>query len=109
MVETRAPGRTWWDAAAASGSSSIPRLRATFPRQLERVSLDTFYRAIHKVQPSLIRTDADEVIYNLHVMIHFDFELALREGKLAVKDLPEAWHARYQTDLGCKRPTIATA
>jgi carboxypeptidase Taq len=81
-----------------------PRLRATFPRPLERVSLDTFYRAINKVQPSLIRTDADEVTYNLHVMIRFDLELALLEGKLAVKDLPEAWHARYQTDLGLHAP-----
>jgi carboxypeptidase Taq len=48
------------------------------------------------VQPSLIRTEADEVTYNLHVMIRFDLELALLEGKLAVKDLPEAWNERYK-------------
>jgi carboxypeptidase Taq len=54
-----------------------PRLQAKFPDQLKRVSLDTFYRAVNKVQRSLIRTEADEVTYNLHVMIRFDIELAL--------------------------------
>jgi carboxypeptidase Taq len=78
----------------------FPRLQAAFPAQLADVPLEAFYRAINKVQPSLIRTDADEVTYNLHVMLRFDLELALLEGKLAVKDLPEAWHERYRTDLG---------
>jgi len=52
----------------------------------------------------LIRTDADEVTYNLHVMLRFDFELALLEGKLAVKDLPEAWRERFKADLGIVPP-----
>lgn len=77
-----------------------PRLQATFPAQLKDVSLDTFYQAINKVQRSLIRTDADEVTYNLHVMIRFDLELALLEGTAEVKDLPELWNGRYQSDLG---------
>jgi len=81
-----------------------PKLQAAFPSQLQNVSLDTFYRAINRVERSLIRTDADEVTYNLHVMIRFDLELQLLEGKLAVKDLPEAWHARYQSDLGVRAP-----
>ncbi|MCB8968598.1 MAG: carboxypeptidase M32 [Ardenticatenaceae bacterium] len=81
-----------------------PQLQATFPEQLASVSLDTFYRAINKVQRSLIRTDADEVTYNLHVMIRFDLELALLEGSLSVADLPEAWHARYEQDLGLRAP-----
>ncbi len=81
-----------------------PKLQAAFPAQLGKVSLDTLYRAINKVQRSLIRTDADEVTYNLHVMLRFDLELELLEGKLAVKDLPEAWHARYQADLGIRAP-----
>lgn len=81
-----------------------PQLQAAFPAQLGKVSLDTFYRAINKVQRSLIRTDADEVTYNLHVMIRFDLEMQLLEGSLAVKDLPEAWHARYQSDLGLRAP-----
>ncbi len=82
-----------------------PQLQQQFPSQLGDVPLDTFYRAINKVQRSLIRTDADEVTYNLHVMIRFDLELQLLEGSLAVKDLPEAWHARYQSDLGVQAPS----
>ena len=66
--------------------------------------LDTFYRAVNKVQPSLIRTDADEVTYNLHVMLRFDLELEMLEGKLAVRDLPEAWIERYRADLGIAPP-----
>jgi carboxypeptidase Taq len=81
-----------------------PKLQAIFPEQLGRVPLDTFYRAINKVERSLIRTAADEVTYNLHVMIRFEFELALLEGTLAVADLPEAWRARYQADLGIASP-----
>jgi carboxypeptidase Taq len=76
-----------------------PKLQKTLGG-LDSVSVDTFYRAINKVERSLIRVDADEVTYNLHVMIRFDLELELLEGKLAVKDLPEAWRARYESDLG---------
>jgi carboxypeptidase Taq len=77
-----------------------PQLQAHFPHQLGAISLETFYRAINRVSQSPIRTDADEITYNLHVMIRFDLELDLLEGKLAVKDLPAAWNARYQSDLG---------
>lgn len=81
-----------------------PRLQEYFPDQLKGVSPDTFYRAINKVERSLIRTDADEVTYNLHVMLRFDFELAMLEGKLAIADLPEAWHARFKSDFGITAP-----
>jgi len=81
-----------------------PQLEKTFPKQLKNTSQDTFYGAINKVEQSLIRTDADEVTYNLHVMIRFDLELALLEGSLAVRDLPEAWCTRYQQDLGITPP-----
>lgn len=81
-----------------------PQLQATFPEQLGEVSLDTFHRAINKVERSLIRTDADEVTYNLHVIMRFDFELALLEGKLAVRDLAEAWRERARQDLGVAPP-----
>jgi carboxypeptidase Taq len=81
-----------------------PQLQQVFPEQLGDVDLDTFYRAVNKVQPSLIRTDADEVTYNLHVMIRFDLELALLEGKLSVHDLPDAWQSRYRADLGICAP-----
>jgi carboxypeptidase Taq len=92
-------GRSWpfW-------SHYYPTLQATFPEQLGRVSLETFYRAVNKVQPSLIRTDADEVTYNLHVIIRFELELELLEGKLAVADLPEAWRTAYAATLGVIPP-----
>ena len=81
-----------------------PQLQAIFPSQLGAVPLERFYRAINKVERSLIRTEADEVTYNLHVMIRFDLELALLEGKLAISDLPAAWHERYQADVGIAPP-----
>ncbi len=81
-----------------------PKLQVVFPEQLNSVSLDAYYRAINKVQKSLIRTDADEVTYNLHVMLRFDFEMDLLEGRLAVKDLPEAWAERFRNDLGLTPP-----
>jgi carboxypeptidase Taq len=77
-----------------------PPLRDAFPEQFGQIAFETFYRAINKVQRSLIRTDADEVTYNLHIMMRFDLELELLEGHLRVKDLPEAWRARTQADLG---------
>ncbi len=81
-----------------------PLLRKSFPEAFARVPLETFYRAINKVERSLIRTDADEVTYNLHIMMRFDLELALLEGRLAVKDLPEAWRARFKKDFGIVPP-----
>ncbi len=85
-------------------SHFFPKLQQRFPDALRNVPLDTFYRAINKVERSLIRTDADEVTYNLHVMIRFDLELDLLEGRLAIKDLPAAWNARYEQDLGVRAP-----
>jgi len=81
---------------------AYPRLQRAFPATFDDVPLDAFYRAINKVQRSLVRTEADEVTYNLHVMIRFDLELDMLEGRLAVRDLPAAWHARYQSDLGLR-------
>lgn len=77
-----------------------PRLQAAFPAQLGDVPLDTFYRAINRVERSAIRTAADEVTYSLHVIMRFDFELDLLDGRLAVTDLPEAWRERTRRDLG---------
>ena len=77
-----------------------PMLQAEFSAQLKKIPLELFYRAVNKVERSLIRPDADEVTYNLHVMLRFDFELALLEGSLAVRDLPEAWHERFRQDFG---------
>jgi len=77
-----------------------PKLQATFPTQLGNVSMESFYKAINKVQPSFIRTESDEATYNLHVMLRLELEIALMEGKLAVADLPQAWNARMQEYLG---------
>jgi len=65
-----------------------PMLQDRFPARVGNVALDTFYRAINKVRPSLIRTDADEVTYNLHIVMRFELEADMLEGRLAVKDLP---------------------
>ena len=99
--------RTWENLVGRSRpfwSHFFPQLQAVFPQQLGDVSADAFYRAINKVQPSLIRVDADEVTYNLHVIIRFELELALLEGTLAIKDLPDAWHASYRGYLGVHAP-----
>ena len=99
--------RTWENLVGRSRGfweHFYPQLQSAFPAQLQRVPLDVFYRAINRVQRSLIRTDADEVTYNLHVLIRFDLELQLLEGQLAVQDLPAAWQARYQADLGLQAP-----
>ena len=77
-----------------------PSLQRVFTDRLANVPLATFHRAINKVARSLIRTDADEITYNLHIMLRFDLELMMLEGKLAVKDLPEAWRAGMRADLG---------
>ena len=81
-----------------------PALQRAFPDALAGTSLDQFYRAINKVERSLIRTDADEVTYNLHVMLRFDLELDLLEGRLEVRDLPEAWRSRFRDDIGIEVP-----
>ena len=69
-----------------------PRLIEVFPEQLGDVSLDAFWAAINRVQRSPIRVEADEVTYNLHVMLRFEIETALVAGRLRVADLPEAWN-----------------
>ncbi len=87
-----------------------PKLQDVFPAQLGAVPVGTFHQAINKVERSLIRTDADELTYNLHVMIRFGLELDMLEGRLAVKDLPDAWNARYAREISASsRPTTVTA
>lgn len=79
-------------------------LQNRFWQQLGNVSLEAFYAAMNKVQPSLIRTEADELTYHFHVMIRYEIEKGLLEGSIAVEDLREAWNSRYQRYLGV-RPT----
>lgn len=79
-------------------------LQRAFPAQLGAVPLDPFYRAINKVQPSLIRVEADEVTYNLHIMLRFELETALMSGDLEVADLPGAWNDKSREVLGMVPP-----
>jgi carboxypeptidase Taq len=77
-----------------------PRLQQVFPAQLGGVDLARFHRGINKVSPSLIRVEADEATYNLHIMLRLEIEIALMEGSLAVQDLPEVWNQKMQEYLG---------
>jgi carboxypeptidase Taq len=83
------------------------RLQELFPEQLGHVDMEAFYRAINKVQPSFIRVEADELTYNLHVMLRFELETAMLEGSLKATDLEEAWNAQMQELLGITPPTPA--
>lgn len=78
----------------------LSMLQRYFPEQLGGVQVEPFYRAINEVKPSLIRIEADELTYNLHIMIRYELEKALFNGDLEVKDLPEAWNAKYRDTLG---------
>lgn len=79
-----------------------PQTQATFAPELDTVSLDAFHFAINTVRPSLIRVEADEATYNLHIIIRFDLEQQLIEGTLSVDELPEVWNQRYASDLGVR-------
>jgi len=87
----------WWQ-------TIYPRLQAAFPGQLKAVSLEQFYKAINKVQPSLIRTEADEVSYHFHVMIRYELEKRLIEGSLSVAEIPVWWNEHYAAWLGVTVP-----
>jgi carboxypeptidase Taq len=82
-----------------------PRAQAAFPEALGDVELERFYRAINKVQPSLIRVEADEVTYCLHIILRFELEIALFEGRVRVEEAPEAWNAAMEEYLGIRPPT----
>lgn len=89
--------RAFWDA-------HFDRLRAVFPEQLAGADADLMYRAVNRVCPSLIRVEADEVTYNLHIMLRVEIEMGLLEGSLRVAELPEVWNARMQEYLGVTPP-----
>ncbi|MEX5213055.1 MAG: carboxypeptidase M32 [Nitrospiraceae bacterium] len=84
-----------------------PLLQQSFPEQLSRVPLDRFYAAINKVQPSLIRVEADELTYNLHIMLRFEVEQDLIEERLRVEELPESWREKMRTYLNVVPETDA--
>lgn len=77
-----------------------PKLQEYFPKQLETISVDKFYRAVNKVEPSFIRVEADELTYNLHIMLRYEIEKALISGEIEAKDLPAVWNQKMQDYLG---------
>jgi carboxypeptidase Taq len=82
-------------------------LKTTYSGLLDDVSLEDFYKAINRVQPSLIRVEADEVTYCLHIILRFELEQDLMTGAVAVKDLPDAWNAKMESYLGITPPNNA--
>lgn len=82
----------------------FPKMQEFFPQQLGDVTAEQFYRAVNKAQPSLIRTEADELTYCLHVMVRYEIEKQLIGGTLEVKDVPETWNRLYREYLGVEVP-----
>ena len=74
-------------------------LQSYFPNQLKNINVSEFYQAMNVVKPSLIRTNADELTYHLHILIRFEIEKALIEGSVEVKDLPQIWNEKYKEHL----------
>lgn len=84
----------------------FPRLQKAYPGRLGSVSLDDFHLAVNHVRPSLIRIEADEVTYNLHIVLRVELERDLIGGRLAVNDLPEAWDGKIRKYLGITPPSV---
>jgi carboxypeptidase Taq len=85
----------------------LPRLRERFPGGFDDVDTEVLERAANRIERSLIRIEADEVTYNLHILIRFELELEIFEGGLALTELPEAWNERYREYLGLEVPDDA--
>lgn len=82
----------------------FPALQSQFP-SLSGLTSEDFYRAVNKVRPSFIRVEADELTYNLHVIVRYEIERELLTEKLRIDDLPEAWNAKYESYLGIRPPS----
>jgi carboxypeptidase Taq len=82
----------------------LPVLQQYFPDQLGKVTVDQFYKGINKVQPSLIRTEADELTYHFHIMIRYELEKRLIEGTIGVNDIQAFWNEQYRQLLGVTVP-----
>jgi carboxypeptidase Taq len=85
----------------------FPTLRDIFPSQLGNLNVDTFYKGVNAVEPSLIRVEADEATYNLHIMLRLELEIALMDGSLSAKDAPAAWNSKFKEYLGIIPPDDA--
>lgn len=82
----------------------FPQLKHYFPQQFQEVTLDQFYKGINKVQPSYIRTEADEITYHFHVFIRYELEKKLIEGSLSSKDIPAFWNEQYKALMNVQVP-----
>lgn len=82
----------------------LPFLKQKFPEQLGNVDEDSFYRMINRSEPSLIRTEADELTYSLHVMVRYELEKRMMSGEICAKDLPSEWNRLYKEYLGVDVP-----
>jgi len=85
----------------------FPILQEIFPTQLGNVDVKAFYKGVNAVEPSLIRVEADEATYNLHIMLRLELEIALMDGSLLAKDAPAAWNAKFKEYLGIVPPDDA--
>jgi carboxypeptidase Taq len=85
----------------------FPRVQGTFPDEMAGVSVEDFHRAVNRVRRTFVRVDADETSYGLHVVLRFELEQELLSGRLAVKDLPDAWNARFEELMGIAVPNDA--
>ena len=81
-----------------------PLLQQYFPGQLGDTALEDFYKGINKVQPSLVRTEADEITYHFHVYIRYELEKKLLEGSLSVKEIPAYWNSQYRNLMNVEVP-----
>jgi len=84
-----------------------PKLEKSFPRNLKNISIEDFYRSINTVQPSLIRVEADEVTYGMHIILRFELERDIIEGNVNVSELPEIWNSKMEDLLGITPPNDA--
>ncbi|ANM32218.1 hypothetical protein ABI59_11785 [Acidobacteria bacterium Mor1] len=102
--------RMWENQVGRSASFwrwCLPRLKEHFGGEVAALSFDDVYGGVNRVEPSLIRVEADEATYNLHIMIRFELERRMLSGDLAVRDLPAAWKAEYKDALGLDVPDDA--
>jgi carboxypeptidase Taq len=90
-------GRAHWDWA-------MPVMREVFPGEFDAISPDQMYRAVNKLGPSFIRTEADELTYNLHIILRYELERDIFARRVALEDLPEAWNARMREYFGLEVP-----
>ncbi len=90
--------------SAAFIHAIFPKVKELFPQQLADVSEEMFYRGVNKAQPSLVRTEADDLTYGLHIMVRYEIEKQLIAGTLTVAQVPERWKALYQEYLGIEVP-----